>query len=73
MSMPIHVMCQPTLHRTDVLVATDAVGMGLNLSIRRVVFSALSKFDGREHRALTTSEVKQIGGRAGRFVLGRWR
>ena len=50
-----------------VLVATDAIGMGLNLPIRRVVFSALVKWDGRQERSLTPSEVRQIGGRAGRY------
>ena len=54
-------------HETSVLVATDAVGMGLNLAIRRVVFSAVTKFDGVQSRALTVSEAKQIAGRAGRF------
>lgn len=51
----------------EILVATDAIGMGLNLPIRRVVFSALRKFDGEGRRELTAQEVKQIGGRAGRF------
>ncbi len=50
-----------------VLVATDAIGMGLNLPIRRVLFSTLVKWDGREERSLTPAEVRQIGGRAGRF------
>ena len=50
-----------------VLVATDAIGMGLNLPIRRVVFSALVKWDGKQERSLTPAEVRQIGGRAGRF------
>ncbi len=50
-----------------VLVATDAIGMGLNLPIRRVVFSTLMKWDGRQERSLTPAEVRQIGGRAGRF------
>ncbi|MGI3777181.1 MAG: helicase-related protein [Janthinobacterium lividum] len=50
-----------------ILVATDAIGMGLNLPIRRVVFSALAKWDGRQERSLTPSEVRQIGGRAGRY------
>lgn len=50
-----------------VLVATDAIGMGLNLPIRRVIFSTLAKWDGREERALTPAEVRQIGGRAGRY------
>ncbi len=49
------------------LVATDAIGMGLNLPIRRVVFSALVKWDGKQERSLTPAEVRQIGGRAGRF------
>jgi len=49
------------------LVATDAIGMGLNLPIRRVVFSTLAKWDGRQERPLTPAEVRQIGGRAGRY------
>ncbi|NYZ11676.1 RNA helicase [Azospirillum sp. RWY-5-1] len=51
----------------DVVVATDAIGMGLNLPCRRVLFTALEKFDGRAVRPLTATEVKQIAGRAGRF------
>ncbi|MBV1834568.1 helicase-related protein [Novacetimonas pomaceti] len=51
----------------DILIATDAIGMGLNLTIRRVVFAALRKFDGTQTRDLNAQEVKQIGGRAGRF------
>lgn len=51
----------------DILIATDAIGMGLNLSIKRVVFASLKKFDGKETRDLTVQEVKQIGGRAGRY------
>jgi ATP-dependent RNA helicase SUPV3L1/SUV3 len=52
----------------EVLVATDAVGMGLNIGpLRRVVFSSLRKFDGEQERPLSVQEVKQIGGRAGRF------
>ncbi len=50
-----------------ILVATDAIGMGLNLPIRRIVFSALVKWDGRQERSLTPAEVRQIGGRAGRY------
>lgn len=41
---------------------------GLNLNIRRVVFTSLSKFDGLEERPLTAAETKQIAGRAGRWV-----
>jgi ATP-dependent RNA helicase SUPV3L1/SUV3 len=52
----------------EVLVATDAIGMGLNIGpLRRVVFSSLRKFDGEQERPLTVQEIKQIGGRAGRF------
>ncbi|EAA33169.2 hypothetical protein GE21DRAFT_5878 [Neurospora crassa] len=51
----------------DFLVASDAIGMGLNLEIKRVVFESAFKFDGMAHRPLTIPEVKQIGGRAGRY------
>ncbi|KCZ88402.1 putative helicase [Hyphomonas jannaschiana VP2] len=51
----------------DYIVATDAIGMGLNLDVDRVVFASRSKFDGRRHRPLTTAECGQIAGRAGRF------
>jgi len=50
----------------DYLVATDAIGMGLNLDIGHVAFAGLSKFDGQRQRRLTTSEMAQIAGRAGR-------
>lgn len=55
--------------RSAVLVATDAIGMGLNLPIRRVLFSEAEKFDGVERRALKPAEIRQIAGRAGRFGL----
>ncbi|KAE8728160.1 ATP-dependent RNA helicase SUV3 [Hibiscus syriacus] len=51
----------------DVLVASDAIGMGLNLNISRIIFSTLKKFDGTEMRDLTIPEIKQIAGRAGRY------
>jgi hypothetical protein len=51
----------------EILVATDAIGMGLNLPIDRVIFSALNKYDGRIVRDLDESEIRQIGGRAGRL------
>jgi ATP-dependent RNA helicase SUPV3L1/SUV3 len=54
---------------SQILVATDAIGMGLNLPIRRVLFSTMSKFDGQGDRALTESEVHQIAGRAGRYGI----
>jgi len=52
----------------DYLVATDAIGMGLNMTIDHVAFSALKKFDGRVFRRLTDSELAQIAGRAGRYM-----
>lgn len=54
---------------SHILVATDAIGMGLNLPIRRVLFSTLTKFDGTDDRPLDESEVHQIAGRAGRYGL----
>ncbi|KAK4165912.1 P-loop containing nucleoside triphosphate hydrolase protein [Cladorrhinum sp. PSN259] len=51
----------------DFLVASDAIGMGLNLEIKRVIFETSSKYDGNRHRSLTIPEIKQIGGRAGRY------
>ena len=54
---------------TDVVVATDAVGMGLNLPIKRVVFLETYKYDGRRRRFLHGTEVKQIAGRAGRMGM----
>lgn len=50
----------------DYLVATDAIGMGLNMDIAHVAFASLSKFDGRRHRRLRAAEMAQIAGRAGR-------
>ncbi|MGF1660466.1 MAG: helicase-related protein, partial [Rubrimonas sp.] len=50
------------------LVATDAIGMGLNLDLDHVAFAGLRKFDGRRHRALAPEELAQIAGRAGRHV-----
>ncbi len=52
---------------TDILVATDCIGMGLNLPIKTVLFSQTTKFDGKDSRDLTPQEVKQIAGRAGRY------
>lgn len=52
----------------DHVVATDAIGLGLNLRINNVYFAALQKFDGRRLRALTSLEVAQIAGRAGRYT-----
>ncbi|OCH86185.1 hypothetical protein OBBRIDRAFT_256975 [Obba rivulosa] len=52
-----------------VLVGSDAIGLGLNLKIKRVIFEAVSKFDGTSVRPLPTALIKQIAGRAGRFGL----
>ncbi len=50
----------------DYIVATDAIGMGLNLDLNHVAFAALTKFDGKRKRRLTPAEMAQIAGRAGR-------
>lgn len=52
----------------DFLVATDAIGMGLNMDIDHVCFAATSKFDGRRLRSLSPAEIAQIAGRAGRHM-----
>jgi ATP-dependent RNA helicase SUPV3L1/SUV3 len=51
----------------DFLVATDAIGMGLNMDVGHVAFAGLRKFDGRRSRWLTAPEIGQIAGRAGRY------
>lgn len=55
--------------KTKVVVATDAIGMGLNLPVRRIVFLQADKYDGVSRRPLLVSEIKQIAGRAGRFGI----
>ena len=52
----------------DFLVATDAIGMGINMDLDNVYFSNLKKFDGRKLRRLNLSEMGQIAGRAGRYL-----
>lgn len=52
----------------DYIVATDAIGMGLNMDVDHVAFAALSKFDGKQMRGLSASETAQIAGRAGRYM-----
>ena len=54
---------------TTVLVATDAIGMGLNLPIRTILFSTLTKWDGSAERIISDAQFLQIAGRAGRFGL----
>jgi ATP-dependent RNA helicase SUPV3L1/SUV3 len=52
----------------DFLVATDAIGMGLNMDVDHVAFAGAEKFDGRGFRSLTAAEIGQIAGRAGRYM-----
>ena len=52
----------------DFLVATDAIGMGINMDLNHVYFSNLKKFDGKKLRRLNLSEIGQIAGRAGRYM-----
>ncbi|GAV27206.1 hypothetical protein PMKS-000670 [Pichia membranifaciens] len=54
----------------DVVVASDAIGMGLNLKINRVIFTTTQKYNGKTNITLSDSNIKQIGGRAGRFGVG---
>jgi ATP-dependent RNA helicase SUPV3L1/SUV3 len=56
-------------NESTILITTDAIGMGVNLPIRRIIFLAIQKFDGDEVRHLTSQEVKQIAGRAGRIGI----
>ncbi len=51
----------------DYLVATDAIGMGLNLDVAQIAFAGAAKWDGRRRRRLSPAEIGQIAGRAGRF------
>ena len=51
----------------DILVASDAIGMGLNLAIKRIVFETVTKYNGAYLDAIEPSQIKQIAGRAGRF------
>jgi ATP-dependent RNA helicase SUPV3L1/SUV3 len=52
-----------------VMIATDAIGMGLNLPIRRVLFTTSTKFDGQARRRIRPSALRQIAGRAGRYGM----
>ena len=61
-----------TRGETNLVVATDAIGLGISLPIKRIIFAETEKFDGREFRPLTTAEVNQIGGRAGRYGLNEF-
>ncbi len=55
--------------KSRLLVTTDAIGMGVNLPIRRIIFMDLMKFDGEEKRYINSQETKQIAGRAGRLGI----
>ena len=57
---------------TNIVVATDAIGLGISLPIKRVVFAETEKYDGRDFRPLSTAEINQIGGRAGRYGLNEF-
>ena len=57
---------------SNVVVATDAIGLGINLPLSRIIFTETSKFDGKQTRQLTVAEVKQIAGRAGRYGLNEY-
>jgi ATP-dependent RNA helicase SUPV3L1/SUV3 len=54
---------------TDILISTDAIAMGLNLPIQTIIFSEIYKFDGEKRRTLTSTEIQQICGRAGRYGI----
>ena len=54
--------------KVDHIVATDAIGLGLNLNIKNIFFSDITKFDGLRKRILTYDEISQIAGRAGRYL-----
>jgi ATP-dependent RNA helicase SUPV3L1/SUV3 len=56
-------------NESTILITTDAIGMGVNLPIRRIIFLSITKFDGDQVRQLTSQEVKQIAGRAGRIGI----
>ncbi len=55
--------------RMQYVVSTDAIGMGLNLPIRRIIFMDTEKFDGHDRRELKPEEIQQIAGRAGRYGM----
>ena len=52
----------------SLLVATDCIGLGMNLKIKKILFVSLMKFDGNSRRILTSHEIRQVAGRAGRFL-----
>ena len=70
-AQPAHAQCLVDMYQNgdvDFLVATDAIGMGLNLDVKHVAFADDTKFDGHQTRLLTPAEFGQIAGRAGRHM-----
>ena len=61
-----------TSGETNIVVATDAIGLGISLPIKRIVFAETEKYDGKEFRTINIAEIKQIGGRAGRYGLNEY-
>ncbi|MCR5136197.1 MAG: helicase [Oscillospiraceae bacterium] len=61
-----------TSGETNIVVATDAIGLGISLPIKRVIFAETEKFDGRDFRTINTAEINQIGGRAGRYGMNEY-
>jgi ATP-dependent RNA helicase SUPV3L1/SUV3 len=55
--------------KTDILISTDAIAMGLNLPIKTIIFTRIEKFDGEKRRIISPNEIKQISGRAGRYGI----
>ncbi len=61
-----------TSGETNIVVATDAIGLGISLQIKRIIFIETEKFDGRDFRTLSTAEINQIAGRAGRYGMNEF-
>ena len=61
-----------TAGETNIVVATDAIGLGISLPIKRIIFAETEKYDGKDFRPLSTAEINQIGGRAGRYGLNEF-
>ena len=61
-----------TSGETNIVVATDAIGLGISLPIKRIIFAETEKYDGRTFRTINTAEINQIGGRAGRYGLNEY-
>ncbi|NBU54313.1 MAG: helicase, partial [Proteobacteria bacterium] len=64
----VYALAEFVRRHVDFLVATDAIGMGINMDIDHISFNNLNKFDGRRNRHLRLTEIGQIAGRAGRYM-----